>query len=454
MKQPNSAFCSRRRFLRASAATLAAATVLPGHILGLHGATPPSSKLNLGFIGVAGRGGANLDGCAGENIVALCDVDRARLQKAQERFPQAKAFQDYRKMMDEVGRTLDAVVVSTPDHTHAVALMRAIKERKHVYSEKPLAHCVQEIRALRAAARQYKVVTQLGNQGHSSDSIRRFHQMIQSGFIGPVREIHAFCGSNYSRVAELERAKQEMPVPETLDWDLWLGPAPWRPYNSCYVPGKWRGWLQFGTGVIGDWVCHVVDPVFWALNLTAPVALQAEVMDYDPKLHAETCPPGTRITYEFAAQGTRPALKLIWYDGKWSPPTPEEMGTEKLPGIGAVVVGEKGKIVYGSHGAGSCRMIPDAKMDEYRELEKTLPPNPVPKSPGHYAEWLRACKGGPPALSHFDYGGPLTEIALLGVIAFRYPGTRLQWDAARAQFTNHRDANRHLLAEYRKGWSL
>jgi predicted dehydrogenase len=220
------------------------------------------------------------------------------------------------------------------------------------------------------------------------------------------------------------------------------------------VPGKWRGWLQFGTGVIGDWVCHVVDPVFWALDLGAPSALQAEVMDYDPKLHGETCPPGTRITYEFPAKGQRPAVKLIWYDGKWTPPKPAEMENEKLPGIGAVVVGDKGKIVYGSHGAGSCRMIPDAKMDEYRELEKTLPPNPIPKSPGHYAEWVRACKGGPPAGSHFDYGGPLTEIALLGVIAFRYPGTRLQWDAARMRFTNHVEANRHLVAEYRKGWSL
>lgn len=454
MKRYHASRLNRRYFLQNSVLGVAAVTVLPGHILGLNGATPPSEKLNLGFIGVAGRGGANLDGCAVENVVALCDVDRARLQKAQERFPKAKGYQDFRRMMDEAARELDAVVVSTPDHTHAVALMRAIRERKHVYSEKPLAHSIQEIRALRAAARQYKVATQLGNQGHSSDSIRRFHQMIQSGFIGPVREIHAFCGSYYSKVAELDRARETMPVPETLDWDLWLGPAPWRPYNSCYLPGKWRGWLQFGTGVIGDWVCHVVDPVFWALDLGAPTALQAEVLEYDPKLHAETCPPGTRITYEFAAKGNRPAVKLIWYDGKMKPPVPPEMENEKLPGIGAVVVGDKGKIVYGSHGAGSCRVIPDSQMDAYRELEKTLPPNPLAKSPGHYAEWLRACKGGPPAGSHFDYGGPLTEIALLGVIAFRYPGTRLQWDSSRMRFTNHAEANRHLVAEYRQGWKL
>jgi predicted dehydrogenase len=343
------------------------------------------------------------------------------------------------------------VTVATPDHTHAVILMRAIKAGKHVYSEKPLAHSVHEIRAVQAAARQFKVATQLGNQGHSSDSIRRFHQMITSGAIGNVREIHAFCGSQYSKVNDLESAKQPMPVPDTLDWDLWLGPAAFRPFNSAYHPGKWRGWLAFGTGVIGDWVCHVVDPVFWALDLGAPASIQAQVFNYDPQKHAETCPPGTIINYEFQARGKRPAVKLIWYDGTQAPPSPPELGDEKLPKIGAVVIGDKGKIVYGSHGAGSCRLIPDEQMAAYRQDEK---PSPIPKSPGHHAEWIRACKGGAAAGSNFNYGGPLTEIALLGAIAFRLPETKLQWDGPNMRFSNSAEASRYLTVPYREGWRL
>jgi predicted dehydrogenase len=392
-----------------------------------------------------------VDGTKGENIVAMCDADTARLDQAAAPFAGVKKFQDYRKMFDAMAGEIDAVTVATPDHTHAVALMQAIKLRKHVFSEKPLAHSIHEIRTLMSAARQSKVATQLGNQGHSSDSIRRFRQMIASGAIGPVREVHAFCGSRYTKVRELERAKQEMPVPPNLDWDLWLGPAPYRPYNSCYVPGKWRGWLQFGTGVIGDWVCHVVDPVFWSLDLGAPATIQAEVFEYDPKLHAETCPPGTKITYEFPAKGKRPAVKLVWYDGTQKPEAPPELEGEKLPDIGAVVIGDQGKIIYGSHGAGSCRLIPDAKMVEYKAVEK---PSEIPKSPGHHEEWLRACKGGAAAGSNFNYGGPLTELALLGVIAFRLPGTKLQWNGPQMRFANSAEANRHLKADYRKGWSL
>jgi len=275
--------------------------------------------------------------------------------------------------------------------------------------------------------------------------------MIWSGAIGNVKEIHCGCGSQYSKVNELEAAKQEMPVPPTLDWDLWLGPAPVRPYNSCYVPNKWRGWLQFGTGVIGDWVCHVVDPVFWALDLGAPATIQAEVFGYDPKKHAETCPPGTKITYEFSAKGKRPAVKLVWYDGNQPLPAQPELQGEKPPKTGAVVIGEKGKIIYGSHGAGSCRIIPDEQMAEYRQKEQ---PSPIPKSPGHHAEWLLACKGGKPAGSNFSYGGPLTEIALLGAIAFRFLGVKLEWDGPAMRFTNHAEASRYLVTEYRKGWSL
>lgn len=441
---------SRRRFLCATT-TVASVWIVPGWVLGLQGAQPPSRKLNIACIGVGGRGGANLSACAGENIVALCDVDQSRAEPNWAKFPKAKRYRDFRRMFDEMAGQIDAVVVSTPDHTHAVAVMRAIQEGKHVYCEKPLAHSIAEVRAIQAAARQRGVATQLGNQGHSSGSIRRFHQMIRSGAIGAVREVHAWCGSRYTKVDELARAKEPMPVPQGLDWDLWLGPAPYRPYNACYLPGKWRGWLAFGTGVIGDWVCHVVDPVFWALDLGAPVTVQAQVTGYDPKLHSETCPPGTIVTYQFPAKDQRPAVRLVWYDGVSRPTRPPELGQEKLPEIGALVLGDKGKILYGSHGAAGCRIIPDEQMEEYRQVEQ---PSSIPKSPGHHAEWLRACKGGPPAGSGFDYGGPLTELALLGIIAFRLPGTLLQWDAAQMRFTNSAEANRYLSRPYRAGWSL
>lgn len=449
--QHTTAPTTRRNFLRHTTATLATVSVLPGHILGLNGAPSPNNKLNVACIGVGGRGDASVSGCSGENIVALCDVDSKRGGANLAKYPKAKQYQDFRKMFDELGKEIDAVTVATPDHTHAVAVVRALKMGKHVYSEKPLAHSIHEIRAILRAMYQSKAATQLGNQGHSSDSIRRFCEMIWSGAIGNVREVHAFCGSRYSRVNDLERAKQEMPVPEHVNWDLWLGPAPYRPYNTCYLPGSWRGWLQFGTGVIGDWVCHVVDPVFWALDLGAPSTIQAQVFDYDPKKHAETCPPGTIITYEFPAKGQRPPVKLVWYDGTQKPENPPELGDEKLPNIGAVVVGDKGKIVYGSHGAGSCRLIPDEKMVAYKQVEK---PSRIPKSPGHHKEWLDACKSGKTGGSHFGYGGPLTEIALLGVIAFRLPGTKLQWDAPRMRFTNNAEANQYIAPPYRQGWTL
>jgi predicted dehydrogenase len=442
---------TRRSFLRHTTAAIATVSVLPGHVLGLNGAPSPNNKLNVACIGVGGQGGASVNGCSGENIVAMCDVDSKRGGANLAKFPNARQYQDFRKLFDEMDKQIDAVTVATPDHTHAVAVVRALKMGKHVYSEKPLAHSIHEIRAILRAMYQSKAATQLGNQGHSSDSIRRFCEMIWSGAIGNVREVHACCGSRYSRVNDLDRATQEMPVPPNVNWDLWLGPAPVRPYNSAYLPGSWRGWLQFGTGVIGDWVCHVVDPVFWALDLNAPATIQAQVFDYDPRKHAETCPPGTIITYEFPAKGARPPVKLVWYDGTQKPEAPAELGDEKLPGTGAVVIGDKGKIVYGSHGAGSCRIIPDAKMAEYKQVEK---PARVPKSPGHHQEWLQACRNGKTGGSNFAYGGPLTEIALLGVIAFRLPGTKLQWDAPRMRFTNSAEANRHIAPPYRQGWTL
>jgi predicted dehydrogenase len=440
---------SRRQFLKSASGAVAAFTIVPRNVLG-QGQASPSEKLNIACVGISGRGGANLKGVSGENIVALCDVDTRRAGETFDRFPKAKKYRDYRKMLDEMHKDIDAVVVSTPDHTHAVALMAAIKRGKHVYSEKPLAHSIAEVRALRKAAREHNVVTQLGNQGHSFDDIRTFCEWIWDGAIGSVREVHAFCGSSYSRIADLAKLKERHPVPQGLDWDLWLGPAQWRPYNPMYLPGSWRRWTAFGTGCIGDWVCHTVDPVFWALDLDAPKTIRAEAMDYDPKQHAETFPPGTKVTYEFPAKGRRGPVKLVWFDGEWKPPRPPELEEgREVRRTGGVVIGETGTIMYGSHGAGSPRIIPESKMKAYKPPSQTLP-----RVRNHHQDWLGAVRRGRQAGSHFDYGGPLTEIALLGAIGIRRLGETLEWNARSMRFTNCDEANQYLDPPYRTGWTL
>jgi predicted dehydrogenase len=328
--------------------------------------------------------------------------------------------------------------------------MAAICRGKHVYCEKPLAHSVSEVRALQKAAREHRVITQLGNQGHSFDHIRLFCEWIWDGAIGNVHTIHAQRPSDYSRIDSLPLLQERPPVPETLDWDLWLGPAAERPYHPEYLPGKWRGWMPFGTGVLGDWTCHIVDPVFWALDLGSPQTVQAKTDGYAPEKHADTFPHGTMVTYEFAAKGDRGPVTLHWYDGSLAPP--------KLPGIpwqdfprntSAVVLGDRGGIRYGSHGATGVRVFPEEKMLEYERPEPT-----VPRVAGHHQDWLDAIRNGNQAGSNLDYGGALTEIALLGVIATRLAGTKLQWDGPAMRFTNCDQANELLDAPRRPGWEL
>jgi len=440
---------TRRDFLWRSAVG-AAFAIVPASVLGRAGQTPPSGKLNLACIGVGGRGKDDLDGVKGENIVALCDVDQSRAADAFKAFPGARQFQDFRRMFDQMGKEIDAVVVATPDHTHAVPAMMAMQQGKHVYCEKPLTHSLHEVRALTEAARKYKVATQLGNQGHSSETIRQFVEMIQAGAIGTVREVHAWCQNSYRPRQYRVRPTDTPPVPPTLDWDVWLGPAPQRPYHPVYLPGKWRGWVDFGTGIIGDWTCHVLDPVFWALNLDAPTSVVAQAEEYDdPKVRAETHPAVYTLDYEFPARGARPAVKVRWFSGTL-PPRPEELESgRKLVSIGAIVMGDKGKIMYGSHGAASAQLIPAEKDKAYERPPKTLP-----RSKGHYEDWIAACQGGPPASSSFDYGGPLTEVALLGALALRMNGQRLEWNAKKLKVTNNAEANQYVNPPYRKGWKL
>jgi len=439
---------SRREFLHGAASTVAAFTIVPRHVLGA-GVTPPSDKLNIACIGIGGQGGGNLDAVSGENIVALCDVDIRRAGEAFGKFPKAKQYRDFRKMLDEMDNQIDAVVVSTPDHTHAVAAIAAIKRGKHVYCEKPLAHSIYEIRELMKAAREHKVVTQLGNQGHSFDDIRRFCEWIWDGAIGNVYEVHAACDANHSKIGQLSRLSEKHEVPPELDWDLWLGPAKYRPYHPMYLPGSWRGWMPFGSGTIGDWVCHVVDPVFWALDLGAPTTIQAEADGYDPKKHADTFPSGTIIKYEFPARGKQGPVKLIWFDGEKKLPRPEELEPErKVSNTGAIVIGDKGKIMYGSHGGGGVRLIPEEKMKAYKQPAQILS-----RVKEHHHDWLQAIKNRTRAGSNFDYGGPLTEIAQLGIIATKMLGRKLEWDNENMRFTNCDEANQFLNPPYREGWT-
>jgi predicted dehydrogenase len=442
---------SRRNFLRATATVGAGFAVVPRYVIARTGATPPSERINIAGIGVGGMGAGDIDAVApNNNIVALCDVDSERAGRTLKKFPKAQQFRDFRKMFDQMEKEIDAVVVATPDHFHAIAAMAGIKRGKHVYCEKPLAHSIHEVRELMAAAVEYKVVTQLGNQGHSFDSIRDFCEWIWDGAIGNVHTIHAGCKAVNSGLDELPRIKEHYDVPATLDWNQWLGPALDRPYYPGYLPGHWRGWVPFGNGTVGDWTCHVVDPVFWALDLGAPATIEAKVPDYDPKTQGDAFPKGEIITYQFPAKGNREAVTLHWYSGTQKIPRPPEFeADEKDIDTGAVVIGDKGTIVYGSHGAGQVRLIPEAKMNAYQKPAKKLA-----RGNEHHRDWLHAIRNGSKAGSDFSYGGPLTEVALLGVIALKLPGTKLEWDSRGMQFKNCAEANQFIDPAYRAGWKL
>lgn len=451
MKSPS---LTRRQFVGAAAAGLGALSgcaLVPRHAPLRTGRIPAHERLNVAAIGVGGRGAADLWDLREHNIVALCDVDDVRAAVSYERFPKARRFKDYRKMLDAVDSEIDVVLVATPDHTHAVIALEAIRRGKHVYCEKPLAHSIAEVRALMQAARDHKVITQLGNQGHSFETIRVFKEWIQDGAIGNVHTIHAGCQHVNSCLDQLDAVHtQRPPVPETLDWDLWLGPAARRPYHPSYAPGKWRRWTDFGCGTIGDWVCHVVDPVFWALDLGAPASVVAEVKNYDIKTQGETYPMGEIVTFEFPAKGARGPVTLKWYSGAEKIPRPAELEPRRPdPATGAVVYGDKGTITYGSHGANSVRIIPEEKMRQYQR-----PPKSIPRVKNHMDDFVQAVKSGKPAGSDFAYGGPLTEIALLGIIAVKMAGQKLEWDSEAMRFTNNAEANAFVTPHFRRGWRL
>jgi len=430
------------------AAAAGAFTIVPRYVLGGPGRAAPSEKLNIAGIGVGGQGGGDLRAVSSENIVALCDVDWNHAAGTFRRYPKAKKYWDFRKMLEKEDKNIDAVVVATPDHMHAVATMMAIKMGKHVYCEKPLAHDIFEVRKVTEAAREAGVATQLGNQGQASPETRLVCEFIWDDAIGPVREVHSWC-NRYISPRGLERPKDKQPVPATLNWELWLGTAAWRPYHSCYLPFSWRGWWDFGTGVLGDIGCHQFAPIFRALKLGYPTSVEA----CSSGVNSETAPLASMVRYEFPVRDDMPPVKLTWYDGGLMPARPAELEDGRRMG-GAddnLYVGDKGKML--GH-----RLIPESRNNEYGK-----PPEVLPRSPGHHKEWILACKGGPPAGSNFDVSGPMAEVVLLGNIAVRMgkelyeKGLKLYYDGPKMNITNLPEANKYIRREYREdreGWTL
>src|SRR4051812_12456427 len=458
MKQQQSNRINRRQFVRRAGLGVAFFNILPSRFVNGAEAPTPNSKLNVAAIGIGSRGGADVDEVAGlgHNIVALCDVDENYAAKEFAKYPNARRFTDYRVMLDKMGKEIEGVIIGTPDHTHSLIAMEAMKRGKNVYCEKPLAHSVDEVRKLVAASHKYKVVSQLGNQGHSSDTIRRLCEWVWAGAIGQVHTVHAGCDAFknvYCQIPNLAKLQEHHDVPKGLDYDLWVGAVEFEPYSPLWVPWNWRGWMHFGGGTIGDWICHVVDPSFWALDLGAPSTVTAEFKDYDLAKHGLTYPPATKITFEFPAKNQRGPVKLIWHDGNDTIPKPDGFpDDEKVPGTGAILLGDKGMIVHGSHGAANCHILPENVMEQYSG--KNAPAQKIPRVKGHAWDWIEAIRTGRQAGSNFDYGGPLTELALLGLIAIRFPGETLQWDHKGMRFANNKKASAYLHSSYRKGWHV
>ena len=443
---------SRRGFIERSSIAAAGLTIIPAHAVSGLGHRAPSDKLNVAGVGISGMGRVNLENVArSENIVALCDVDwREPTLKIFKTYPKAVQYKDFRVMLDRQ-KDIDAVIVATPDHTHAVVSIEAMKRGKHAYTQKPLTHSVFEAREMARTARQYKVATQMGNQGQAGDGPRRLREMIWDGAIGQIGEVHVWTDRPNNGLLKtywpqgVRRPSDTPPVPAELDWDLFLGPAPERAYNPAYHPFSWRGWWDFGTGALGDIGCHSLDPVFRALKLKYPVSVQA----VSTLVNKETYPSGSIVRYEFAAREGMPAVTLTWYDGGLRPMLLKEMDDGMKMGTGGTLyVGDKGMILDDN-------IIPGSLRDSYK------PPAPyIPSSPGHEEEWIRACKGGEAGGSDFEWAGPLTETVLLGNVALhpelkeKLSGQVLEWDPDKFSFPNLPEADRFLYTEYRKGWNL
>jgi predicted dehydrogenase len=465
---------SRRKFVKTSAIAGGGMLLMPAYLKGMiH--RPPSDKLNIAFIGCGGQGGAHITALLAENYVAFCDVDEVRASKSFAAHPNVPRYSDYRKMLDEMHDQIDAVVIATPDHTHAVATLACMELGKHVYVEKPLTHSIGECRALLAASEKYGVVTQMGNQGASMDCNRVISEWIQAGVIGDVHTVHVWTNRPVwpqGVPAPVEKIR----APKTMQWDLWIGPAPYRAYHPAFAPFKWRGWWDYGTGALGDMGCHLVDPAYRALKLTVPYAVEANattvwVGDFVEANYSESCPPSSVVKMDFHAREKMPECTMWWYDGGIRPMRPIELASDEPFGSwdgGVLFEGTDGKLTCGIFGENPT-LLPTNRMLDFVPPDKT-----IPRVEGnHQSNWVRACRGLESASSPFEYAVPLTESLLIGNLAVRgydfkklqpgkrpdswapydYPArTRLLWDAEQMRVTNSEEANAFVTREYRVGW--
>lgn len=441
---------SRRDFIGKSALATAGFALIPQMSFGQNSAIPASQKLNIAGVGVGGMGFANLKNMQSENIAALCDVDWKYSQRVFDHFPNAKKYYDWRVMFDEMANSIDAVVIATADHTHAIIAAHAISLGKHVYVQKPLTLTVYESRLLTMLARKHKVVTQMGNQGNSGEGIRQICEWIWDGAIGEVKEVHAWTNRPIWPQG-LERPKESMPIPSTMNWDCFLGPAPERPYHEAYTPWNFRGWWDFGTGALGDMACHILDPVFKALNLQYPIKVQGS----STLVNTESAPRAESVQYVFPARAAMkkvkmPEVKVTWWDGGLLPPRPEELPAGEImgrdPNGGCLFIGTKGKLMCGCY-ARDPFLLPDTLDKSYKRPAPVL--RRVPTS--HEMDWVRACKDGYDKCvaentlpsSNFDYAGPLNEMVAMGVVSVRLQDLKreLQWDGANMKFTNIGDTD-------------
>ncbi len=428
---------TRRRFLQHAAAG-SAALVFADIGLGATRKLSPNDKLNLGIIGVAHQGQYDLNNVATENIVALCDVDATSLARAAKRFPAARCYSDFRRLLEQ--KDIDAVVIATPDHTHAVATVTALRSGRDVYCEKPLTHTISECRIVMETARKTRRVTQIGTQIHAGSNYRRVVELVQGGVIGSVTDVHVWVDAVYGQKAHPEPTAT---IPAGLNYNLWLGPVPFRPYSSDYLPQHWRNWWHFGGGALADFGCHYIDLPHWALDLREPVSAEAVS---GPPVSSEAVPPWLIVRYQHPARGQQPQVTLTWYQGGRKPRA-DVLGPElaqEWPS-GVLFLGTKGNLLADYHRR---RLLPDKTFADF-----VPPPPSIPESLGHHAEWVRACKSGGPTTCNFDYSGALTIAALLGNVAYRV-GQPIHWDGPKLRAAGCPQAQAFIRHEYRPGWRI